>query len=72
MRDPDAFLASCDALMEPVLPREQAEADAGLKRYVEVMLEHGVVTPALERVIEANTLLSGLGFESGASIFVIS
>lgn len=25
----------------------------------------GVVTPALERVIEANTLLSGLGFESG-------
>ncbi len=28
-------------------------------------VEHGVVTPALERVIEANTLLSGLGFESG-------
>lgn len=27
--------------------------------------ERGVVTPALERVIEANTLLSGLGFESG-------
>ena len=27
--------------------------------------EHGVVTPALDRVIEANTLLSGLGFESG-------
>lgn len=25
----------------------------------------GVVTPALERLIEANTLLSGLGFESG-------
>lgn len=25
----------------------------------------GTVTPALERVIEANTLLSGLGFESG-------
>jgi len=25
----------------------------------------GVVTPALEKVIEANTLLSGLGFESG-------
>ena len=25
----------------------------------------GVVTPALERVVEANTLLSGLGFESG-------
>lgn len=27
--------------------------------------EANVVTPALERVIEANTLLSGLGFESG-------
>ena len=25
----------------------------------------GVVTPALEKIIEANTLLSGLGFESG-------
>ncbi len=40
----------------------------------EVLLEHGVlakeacgrqvVTPSLERVVEANTLLSGLGFES--------
>lgn len=28
-------------------------------------VERGAVTPALERVIEANTLLSGLGFESG-------
>lgn len=27
--------------------------------------KRGVVSPALERVIEANTLLSGLGFESG-------
>ena len=27
--------------------------------------EAGVVTPAVERVVEANTLLSGLGFESG-------
>ncbi|MEF3697741.1 glycerol dehydrogenase [Desulfolutivibrio sp.] len=27
--------------------------------------EAGVATPALERVVEANTLLSGLGFESG-------
>lgn len=27
--------------------------------------EQQVVTPALERIIEANTLLSGLGFESG-------
>lgn len=28
-------------------------------------VEHGLVTPALERIVEANTLLSGLGFESG-------
>lgn len=28
-------------------------------------VEHGVVTPALDHVVEANTLLSGLGFESG-------
>lgn len=27
--------------------------------------DRGVVTPALERIIEANTLLSGVGFESG-------
>ncbi|WP_395373650.1 glycerol dehydrogenase [Marinicella sp. W31] len=27
--------------------------------------EQGIVTPALEHVVEANTLLSGLGFESG-------
>ncbi|HMN19671.1 MAG TPA: glycerol dehydrogenase [Candidatus Moranbacteria bacterium] len=30
-----------------------------------ISAEAGAVTPALERVIEANTLLSGLGFESG-------
>lgn len=28
-------------------------------------VEAGAVTPALERLVEANTLLSGLGFESG-------
>lgn len=28
-------------------------------------VENGTVTPALERIVEANTLLSGLGFESG-------
>ncbi len=28
-------------------------------------VERGVVTPAVERIVEANTLLSGLGFESG-------
>ena len=27
--------------------------------------EQGIVTPALEHIVEANTLLSGLGFESG-------
>jgi glycerol dehydrogenase len=27
--------------------------------------ENGAITPAVERVVEANTLLSGLGFESG-------
>lgn len=30
-----------------------------------VAAERHVVTPALERIVEANTLLSGLGFESG-------
>lgn len=29
-------------------------------------VEHKIVTPAVEKVIEANTLLSGLGFESGS------
>lgn len=28
-------------------------------------VDSGAVTPALERIVEANTLLSGLGFESG-------
>jgi len=28
-------------------------------------VEHKVVTPAVERIVEANVLLSGLGFESG-------
>jgi len=31
-----------------------------------IACENNIVTPALERVIEANTLLSGIGFESGA------
>ena len=30
-----------------------------------IACEAGIVTPALEHVVEANTLLSGLGFESG-------
>jgi glycerol dehydrogenase len=33
--------------------------------YAKIACEQQAVTPALERVIEANTLLSGLGFESG-------
>ncbi len=52
-----------------------ATAYALARTCYEVLLEHGlharhacesgVVTPALERIVEANTLLSGLGFESG-------
>jgi hypothetical protein len=49
-RDPNAFLRSCDALMEPLLPREQPEADAGSKRYVEMMLEQ---SPQLTRAFFA-------------------
>ena len=37
--------------------------DEGLK--AKLALEAGACTPAVEKVIEANTLLSGLGFESG-------
>jgi glycerol dehydrogenase len=42
---------------------EQILFDYGLLAYQSV--QRNVVTPALEKVIEANTLLSGLGFESG-------
>ncbi|MDR0838178.1 MAG: glycerol dehydrogenase [Oscillospiraceae bacterium] len=31
-----------------------------------IACENNIVTPALERVVEANTLLSGIGFESGS------
>lgn len=34
-------------------------------RAARLSCDEGLVTPALERVVEANTLLSGLGFESG-------
>lgn len=37
--------------------------DDGVK--AKLALEEGVCTPAVERIIEANTLLSGIGFESG-------
>ncbi|MGD1714034.1 glycerol dehydrogenase [Hydrocoleum sp. CS-953] len=33
--------------------------------HAKIACEQDVVTPALERIVEANTLLSGLGFESG-------
>ena len=36
--------------------------DEGVK--AKIALEAGVCTPAVEKVIEANTLLSGIGFES--------
>ncbi len=32
-----------------------------------IAAEQHIVTPALERIVEANTLLSGIGFESGIS-----
>lgn len=61
-RDPDAFLANCDALMEPLLPREQAEADAGLKRYVEVMLEQSPeLTRAFFETKRSGRLRGGVG-----------
>lgn len=41
---------------------ETLRADGVAARHA---VERGVVTPAFERVVEANTLLSGLGFESG-------
>ncbi|WP_243787778.1 glycerol dehydrogenase [Saccharopolyspora gloriosae] len=43
---------SWDILWESAIPAVRA-------------VEHGLVTPAVEAVVEANTLLSGLGFESG-------
>ena len=47
------------------LPLPYTKADAAA--FISAMLaaEQHVVTPALERVIEANTYLSGVGFESG-------
>jgi hypothetical protein len=61
-RDPDGFLASCDARMEPPLPREQTEADAGLKRYVEVMLEQNPeLTPAFFEMKRYGRLRAGVG-----------
>ena len=41
------------------------EKITGIKDVDFSLAEAGVVTPALEHVVEANTLLSGVGFESG-------
>ena len=35
-----------------------------MRAKAKIALEAGVCTPAVEKVIEANTLLSGIGFES--------
>ncbi|MEW6080856.1 MAG: glycerol dehydrogenase [Bacillota bacterium] len=55
--------------------RQTATAVALARLCFDILMEYGlqakiacdgnVVTPALEKVVEANTLLSGLGFESG-------
>lgn len=37
--------------------------DEGVK--AKIALEAGACTPAVEKIVEANTLLSGIGFESG-------
>lgn len=44
------------------LCRDTLFADGGAAK---AAVQAGSVTPALERIVEANTLLSGLGFESG-------
>jgi hypothetical protein len=61
-RAPDGFLTSCDALMEPPLPSDQAEADAGLKRYVEAMLEQNPeLTRAFFEMKRYGRLRGGVG-----------
>ncbi len=61
-RDPDAFLASCDALMEPLLPGEQPEADAGSKRYIELMREQNPkLTRAFFATKRSGRLRGGVG-----------
>ncbi|MDF3071115.1 MAG: hypothetical protein K0R38_6716 [Polyangiaceae bacterium] len=61
-RDPKGFIARCDALMEPPLARDQAETDAGLKRYVEVMLEQSPeLTPAFFEMKRYGRLRGGVG-----------
>ncbi len=61
-RDPEAFLANCDALMEPLLPSEQPEVDAGMKRYIEVMREQPPKrTPAFFETKRYGRLRGGVG-----------
>jgi len=69
----DAAARSCALNLPGGLMTETALALARL--CYDILIEHGmkakiacenhVVTPALEKVVEANTLLSGIGFESG-------
>ena len=62
VRDPGAFLANCDALMEPLLQSEQAEADAGSKRYVEIMREQSPqFAPAFFETKRSGRLRGGVG-----------
>jgi Uncharacterized protein conserved in bacteria (DUF2252) len=61
-RDPKTFLARCDALMQPPLARDQAEAHAGLKRYVELMLEQSPeLTPTFFEMKRYGRLRGGVG-----------
>lgn len=75
MWEADTSARSCapNVLTGATPPTLSAQALAGL--CYETLLEHGhaaklavernVVTPSVEAVVEANTLLSGIGFESG-------
>ncbi|MGB9662302.1 MAG: glycerol dehydrogenase [Moorellaceae bacterium] len=68
---------ACSRSCAPNLPggQQTATAVAIARLCYEILLEYGLqakiaceqqrVTPALEKVVEANTLLSGIGFESG-------
>ena len=61
-RDPAAFLATCDALMEPPLSREQPEADAGSQRFIAMMREHSPeLTPAFFKTKRYGRLRGGVG-----------
>ena len=70
-------MTDTDALWDAVLAAQKKDlsvyTDASVQAYqaaitaakAKLALEAGACTPAVEKVIEANTLLSGIGFESG-------